>query len=323
MGSNFGTSCARTGRIGGRRQSDGQPDIALGNVVGSNIANVLLILGISALAAPLLVSPQIRRFDLPLMLAVSVLLIVLSLDGTLGTIDGTMLVIGIITYTVWSVYKSRRDEKAAEAENAAVQPGDHQKPASSTPWYLNLVFVVVGLGMLVLGARWIVDGATSFARAFDVSELIIGLTIVAVGTSLPEIAISVLASMRGHRDIAVGNVVGSNIFNILSVLGVAAITAPGGIPIPASALSFDMPVMLLVALACVPIFFTGSEIARWEGGLFLAYYVAYTLYLVLIAVGSSFLPLYTTILLGAVVLTVLLLVGMMARAMLSSRQRTA
>ena len=141
--------------------------------------------------------------------------------------------------------------------------------------------MLLGLILLTLGARWLVDGPTTIARLLGMSELLIGLTIVAVGTSLPEVAASVLASWRGERDIAVGNVIGSNLFNILCVLGLSAAVSAQGVAVPVSALRFDIPVMIAVAVVCLPIFFTGQQIARWEGGLFLGYYVAYTLYLVL------------------------------------------
>ncbi len=148
------------------------------------------------------------------------------------------------------------------------------------------------------GAQWLVDGAVSFARALGVSELIIGLTVVAVGTSLPEIATSVLASLRGEREIAVGNVVGSNIINILGVLGLTGVLAPQPIRVPASALAFDIPVLVATAVACLPIFFNGRMIARWEGALFLAYYIAYTAYLVLAATGSAALPTFSVAMLS-------------------------
>ncbi len=153
-------------------------------------------------------------------------------------------------------------------------PGDRH-------WAVQVLLVAAGLGMLVLGADWLVEAAIAFARAFGVSELVIGLTIVAAGTSLPEVATSILAAVRGERDIAVGNVVGSNIFNLLGVLGVSALVAPTGLAMAPAVLSFDLPVMTAVAVACLPVFFTGNRIDRWEGLVFLAYYVAYTVYLVL------------------------------------------
>lgn len=145
---------------------------------------------------------------------------------------------------------------------------------------VNLVFIAAGLGLLVLGSDWLVNGAVSLARLFNVSDLVIGLTIVAAGTSMPEVATSIMAALKKERDIAVGNVVGSNIFNIMGVLGLSAMVAPDGIKVAASALAFDIPVMIAVALATLPIFFTGNLIARWEGGLFLLYYVSYTAYLI-------------------------------------------
>lgn len=258
----------------------GQPGIALGNVVGSNIANVLLILGLSALAAPLLVSRQVVRLEVPIMIGVSLLLVLLALDGRVGRLDGLLLFGGCLLYTTWTVRRSRREER---------RDGDEVPPAGN-PW-LQGGLILAGLVCLGLGSHWLVNGAVAIARLFGVSDLVIGLTVVAVGTSLPELATSVLASVRGQRDIAVGNVVGSNIFNILCVLGLSAVVVPGGVPVALSALTFDLPVMVAVALACLPIFFTGHLIARWEGGLFLFYYLAYTGYLSLTAMQHHSLPL--------------------------------
>lgn len=154
-------------------------------------------------------------------------------------------------------------------------------------WALELVLVVVGLALLVLGSRWFVEGAVAFASYLGVSEQVIGLTIIAAGTSLPEVVTSLLAALRGERDIAIGNVVGSNVFNILGVLGVTSLVASSGIEVSSAMLSFDIPVMLAVALACLPICFTGGEISRWEGAVLLGYYGSYTLYLILSATGHD------------------------------------
>lgn len=267
----------------------GQGDLALGNVVGSNIFNVLLILGLSATIAPLIVSRQLVRRDVPLMIGVSFVFLLLALDGGISRLDGLLLFAGAISYTAYTVIQSRREPQPPANTTASERP-----PA---PWPVQVALLVVGLGMLVLGSRWLVNGAVAFAEALGVSELIIGLTIVAAGTSLPEVATSVLASLRGERDIAVGNVVGSNIFNLLSVLGLTALVSPAAIPVSGAALAFDIPVMLAVALACLPIFFTGYVIARWEGLLFLGYYVAYTLYLILNATQHAALPLFNTVML--------------------------
>jgi cation:H+ antiporter len=273
----------------------GQASIALGNVIGSNIANVLLILGLSALITPLVVSLQLIRFDVPLMIGVSLLLPLLAVDGTLGRIDGSILFLGAIIYTIWLIRQSRKEKQQAQeilTDQWAGEQTEQATPSHPLAWVQNIALLLVGLGLLVLGSNWLIAGAVTFARWLNVSELIIGLTIVAVGTSLPEIATSVVASLRGQRDIAVGNVVGSNIFNILSVLGLTSIIAPDGIPIPSTVLQFDVPIMVAVAVACLPVFFTGSVIARWEGGLFFAYYIAYTLYLILRTTQPVLLPLF-------------------------------
>ena len=166
----------------------------------------------------------------------------------------------------------------------------------------------------MLGAGWLVDGATEVARRFGVSELVIGLTIVAAGTSLPELATSIVAAIRGERDIAVGNVVGSNLFNLLGVLGIAAIVAPSGIVVASQAMTFDIPVMVAVAVVCLPVFFTGNQISRWEGALFLGYFVAYTLTVVLMAGNSAALPTVRLLMFGFVIpLTVMTLIVTVAR----------
>ena len=258
----------------------GQSDVALGNVIGSNLLNVLLILGLSAVIVPLHVSHQLIRFDVPVMIALSIAVWAIGYDGRIGSIDGVFLTAGLAGYTLWAIVKSRREQTAIkaeyEAEFGAVEQGGTAKRA-----ILNAILLAVGLGLLILGSRWFVASAIILARNFGISELVIGLTIVAAGTSLPEVATSVMAAIRGERDIAVGNVIGSNIFNILGVLGISSLVAPAGITVSAEALRFDLPVMIAVAIACLPIFFTGHRIARWEGGLFLAYYIAYTSYIVM------------------------------------------
>ncbi|PAY19159.1 sodium:calcium antiporter [Rhodopirellula sp. SM50] len=257
----------------------GQPDVAMGNVLGSNIFNVLLILGVSALIIPLRVSQQLIRFDVPLMVGLSVLVMIFSLDGRIGRVDGALLVAGLIGYEAWAVIKSRKEQAGITAQYEAEYG---KKPAGNSAGrlLLSVLVLIAGLVLLVLGARWFVDAAVLLARQFGVSELVIGLTIVAAGTSLPEVATSIVAAIRGERDIAVGNVVGSNLFNIMGVLGISSLVSTQGVAVSNTAIELDLPVMVAVAVACLPIFFTGHLIARWEGGLFLAYYVAYTAYLV-------------------------------------------
>jgi len=267
-------------------------DIAIGNVVGSNIFNVLFILGLSAMIAPLVVSQQLIRIDVPIMIGVSILLYLLALDGSISRLNGLLLFGGIIAYTVFAILKGRHEAATVEAEYAR-EYGD-QSAVTGKGMLMNVVGIIAGLVLLVLGARWLVDGAIVMARSLGISELIIGLTIVAAGTSLPEVATSVIASIRGERDIAVGNIVGSNIFNILAVLGLAATVAPAGVNVSTAALEFDIPVMVAVAIACLPIFVSGHLIARWEGCLFFVYYTAYTTYLIMTVTQYGWLQDFST-----------------------------
>jgi cation:H+ antiporter len=306
----FGTSAPELA-VSFQAALSGQGDIALGNVVGSNIFNVLFILGISAIIVPLAVAKQLVRLDVPLMISVSALMLLLGLDGRIGLLDGALLFAGVVAYTVFAIWQSRRDQAAAgEAEEAA-----EESPKGLRGLLMSAGLAVVGLGLLALGANWLVGGAVALARLFGLSELIIGLTIIAVGTSLPEVAASIIAALRGQRDIAVGNVVGSNLFNILCILGLTSVVAPGGVAVPQAALTFDIPVMIAVAVACLPIFFTGYTIARWEGWLFLGYYVAYTAYLLLDATGHDALPAFSGVLgLFVLPLTAVTLLVLVTRA---------
>ena len=281
----FGTSTPELAVSIGAANS-GAPDIALGNVVGSNITNVLLILGVSALIAPLIVARQLIRVDVPIMVGVSALVLVLALDGGIGRGDGAILAALLVGYTLLQVRLGRADPAAGDTSLDTIDG----PPRGTRAWVMNVALVGGGLALLILGANWLVDSATLIARQFGLSELVIGLTVVAVGTSMPEIATSIIATIRGQRDLAVGNVVGSNIFNLLGVLGLAAVVSPTGIPVSPAAVNFDIPVMIATAVACLPIFFTGHSIQRWEGLVFLGYYVAYTAYLLLDAAGHDALP---------------------------------
>lgn len=263
----------------------GQTDITVGNVVGSNIFNVLFILGLAALVTPLIVSQQLLRLDVPLMIAASLVFMALGADGTLGRLDGLLLFGGLVAYTVFLIFQSRREAKPVQDTYEAAY--GVEKARSPLAWLANLGWTIGGLVLLVIGAAWLVDAAVVIARRLGLSELIVGLTIVAAGTSLPEVAASIVAGIRGERDIAVGNVIGSCLFNLMGVAGLAGLTAPEGLSVSAAALRFDIPVMAAAAVACLPIFFTGYCIGRWEGALFLAYYIAYSLYLILDAAGHD------------------------------------
>ncbi len=307
----FGTSAPETAvSVGAVLQ--GKSDIAIGNVVGSNIFNVLFILGVSALIAPLVIHRQLVRQEVPIMIGASVILCVMALDGHIGRFDAALLLAMLVAYTVFLVVQSRRagnePDDAALAELPVASRWDRH-------WAVQVLLIVVGLVLLVVGADWLVDAATEFARALGVSDLVIGLTIVAAGTSLPEVATSVVATVRGQRDIAVGNVVGSNTFNILGCLGVSGLVAPGDLTVAQPLLAFDLWVMLAAAVACLPIFITGRRIARWEGSLFLLYYAVYTVFLILAATHHAALQGYSDAMLEYVLpLTVIVLVVSLLRS---------
>lgn len=259
----------------------GTPDLALGNIVGSNIANVLLILGLVALVTPLVVHRQLVWLDVPLMIGASLLVFAMALDGRIARWEGAVLVAAAIAYIVFLVRMAQHhpeqvpeDPQLAGDDSGA---GVEARPRTAR----QLLLMGAGLALLVAGAHLLVHAATALAGELGLSELVIGLTVVAIGTSLPEIATSLISALRGQRDLAVGNIVGSNIFNLLLVLGGTALVASDGIPVAVTALRFDLPVMTVVAVACLPIFFVGHCIRRWEGALFVGYYGAYTAYLLM------------------------------------------
>jgi cation:H+ antiporter len=255
----------------------GASDIAIGNVVGSNIFNILLIVGLCALVIPLVISWRLVRLEVPLMIGISVLLWVFVRDGALARWEAAVLFAGVIGYTVWAIRASRKESAAAQAASA---PGA-EPPEAPSPWYVNIAYVVGGLVLLVVGSQWMVDSAVEIAENFGLSELVIGLTIVAAGTSLPELATSVLATIKGERDIAVGNVVGSNIFNILGVLGLSGLVGKTELQASTFVQNVDIPVMILVAAICLPVFFSGRNLMhRYEGAGFIAAYLIYVIYLV-------------------------------------------
>ncbi len=299
----------------------GKPDIALGNVVGSNILNVLLILGVSAVIAPLTVSRQLIRLDVPVMIGMSVLVILLAMDGGLGNGDGLILLGLAVVYTGSQVVLALREKAVPDCEFD--RRFTTQAAVGSWQYLVCGALILLGAGGLVLGSHWLVQGAVAAARALGLSEMIIGLTIVAVGTSLPEVATSIIASVKGERDIAVGNVVGSNIYNLLAVLGAGAVTGERGLTVSDAALRFDLPVLVGVAMACLPIFFTGNRVSRPEGVLFLFYYLAYTIYLVLASGHHDSLPAFSTIMLAFVMPGTVIGVGLSVYRSLRRGRRPA
>jgi cation:H+ antiporter len=316
----FGTSAPELA-VSIRAALTGEADIAFGNVVGSNIFNILVILGLSAAITPLVVAQQLVRLDVPLMIGVTVVAVIFAQDTRISRLEGAALFTGLIAYTTFLFIQSRRENQAILEEYEA-EFGE--RPRGIGQLVLNTLLVGIGLGMLTIGSGWLVEGATALARALGVSELIIGLTIVSGGTSLPEVATSVVAAIKGERDIAVGNVVGSNIFNLLSVLGLSSAIGPLGIAVDEAALNFDVWVMLAVAVACLPVFFTGYQIARWEGLMFIGYYGAYLVYLFLASTQHDALPAFSTIMLIFVLpLTVLTLAVTVLREFRARRRLAA
>jgi cation:H+ antiporter len=275
----FGTSAPELG-VSLVSALDGRSGIALGNVIGSNLCNVFLILGVSALFSPLPVSRRLVTFDVPFVAAVSLLLWVLAFDGVVGRLDGALLFAILLVYIGRDVYRVRKNRIQDPIESPAgfVGPTVSKKKRMGGDFAL----ILAGLLVLGLGSHFLVLGAVGIAQAIGLSELVIGLTVVALGTSLPEIATSVIAGVRGKSDIAVGNIVGSNLFNILAVIGLTSMAAPSGIPVAREALFFDLPLMAAAMLVCLPVFYTGMKISRLEGAFFLGAYVLYAGYLLLL-----------------------------------------
>lgn len=289
----------------------GETDLAVGNVVGSNIFNILFILGISALITPLVVNAQIIRQEIPVLIFASLLLLVISANGRIGFLESGILLVALAGYTTFLIFQSR---KATQATREEYDTECQRVAHGDSPVYLQILFILAGLTLLVQGSEWLVNAAVVFAKLLGISDTVVGLTIVAAGTSMPEVATSIMAAIKRERDIAVGNVMGSNTFNILGGLGITGLLAPGGIPVPVSVLHFDLWVMLTVSFACIPVFLTGREIARWEGGVFLGYYLAYVGYLILASQDHDALKAYSDVMMLFVIpLTVITLLVMVLR----------
>ncbi len=251
------------------------PDIAVSSVIGSSIFNILVTLGLSALIIPLRVSRQLVRLDIPLMIGASLLVFVLAWNEELGRFDGILLLGALALYLGLLLRQSRH----------STRPHTRQPDDPQAPWLTSLLMIVGGLGMLVFAGHLLLGAAVVVATDLGFSERVIGLTVVAVGTSLPELATSLIAALRGQRDIAVGNVIGANLFNLLGVLGLTALIAPTPLSVSPNALDFDLPVMLGVALLCLPVFYSGYRVTRAEGFLLLGLYLAYGLHVVSFTTG--------------------------------------
>jgi cation:H+ antiporter len=248
----------------------GSGGLALGNVVGSNIGNLALILGVAALVRPIVVQAQVVRVEAPILVVVSAIFVGLILDGHLGRLDGLLLTGGIVVYVVYTL-------RAAGVSSTRVQAEfDEGIPEQHVLW-VDLGMIALGIGGLVGGAHLLVQGATAVAETLGVGPIVIGLTVVALGTSLPELATSVVAARRGQGDIAVGNAVGSSIFNVLGILGVTVVVQP----LSTQMLGWgETAVMVGMAGLVIPLFRTDWTLSRAEGGVLLACYFGYLAYLV-------------------------------------------
>jgi cation:H+ antiporter len=240
-------------------QSDG---IAIGNIIGSNIANIGLILGVSALVKPLRVDSDVLRRELPIMVVVSILFIALLYDGTIGLWDGCILFAGLLFYLGYQL----KDVFKGDVQEKDARPGEASAPRNG--W--NVMLILVGLGLLVVGAKLMIDSGVVIARQFGISEIVIGIALVAIGTSLPELATSLVSALRGESDISVGNIIGSNLFNIMCVVGLVAIVSP--LSVDRELLYFELPIMLVFSLVLFPFMRTGFVLSRLEGGLLLLGY---------------------------------------------------
>lgn len=283
----------------------GNTDVALGNVVGSNSFNILLILGLSAALAGLSIEQRLLKVDIPVLIGVSLVTYVLILNDVIGRIEGLVLFSGLIVYTGWLLRSARKAENPNVQAEYSESVEKLEGKSVERPLAFQFGLVVVGLGLLVLGSQLLVNSATEIATELGVSDLIIGLTVVAAGTSLPELATSVMAAVRGQRDIAVGNVVGSNIFNTLGVLGASAIVSDNGLAVSREVIRLDFPVMLAATIVLLPICWNGFMIKRWEGGLLAAFYVAYVAYLIMEAGDSTAPELFRTAMLIIVPLVII------------------
>jgi len=291
----FGTSAPELA-ISIQAGIEGKTDIMLGNIIGSNISNTLLILGISALFIPLKVNKYLIKWDVPIMIAITLLVYVLALSGSISFFECLLLSVILIVYLI---YLARRKGGSTPETVETVD-------RSVSTIVVNLLITIVGFIALISGANWLIESAVIFAEMAGVSELTIGLTIVAIGTSLPEIVVSLAAAMKGERDIAVGSVIGSNILNLLAVLGVSGLFIPGAIPVQDVLVSFDLIVLIAASILCVPIFYTGYKIVRWEGAMFLFFYFAYLFYLYLSSADHDFLTVFVNMLIYFIIPVVIL-----------------
>lgn len=242
----------------------GNTDVALGNIIGSNISNIGLVLGISALCRPIVVNKRLLKFELPLVLAVSLYFWFISSNGSLGRIDGLTLLIGFLIYLAVVIHHAKGSSNRSE---------ELAKESKDSKGILPILSILaIGIISLSFGANWVVDSASEMSRRLGVPELILALTVIAIGTSLPELATSVIAALKGESDLSIGNILGSNIFNMMAIAGPTALANP--LPVSGEVIHYHLPVMVGLTLILFPLLWTGRQIGRREGAFLLLVYIA-------------------------------------------------
>jgi cation:H+ antiporter len=258
----------------------GSPGLAVGNIVGTNLVNILFILGISALIRPIAFERRTLRFDLPAMTGACLALWLLALDGSLSRVDGTILCLGGAAYTAGIIWTSRRESATVRADYAS--DSERRTSRGGRGLVLRVLTLFAGIGLLLVGAERLVDGSIEVARSLEVGEAIIGLTVIAIGTSAPELVTTLTSTLRGNRDIAIGNLLGSSVYNVALVLGIVVLAAPAELQIPQEVVATDLLLLAVAALITVPVLLSGHRISRLEGGAFVATYLGYLVWLTLV-----------------------------------------
>ncbi len=271
----FGTSAPELG-VSLMATLNGNADIAVTNVVGSNIFNLAFILGLCGLVAPLIVNLQLLKLDIPFSILITGALFLISREGVIGKLEAIGLILTLVFYTIWLVWASTKERGEAASKDPIVKSDINSKTNTRV---FNFLIFIIGIGVLVFGSRFLVQGASDLAIRAGIPEAIVGLTLVAAGTSFPELVSSLMATIRGNTDIAIGNVIGSNIFNILLILGTSAFTSENGLKVPASVIKYDIPVLLGVSILSFPLLITGRKVVRLEGLLLLLCYIGYSFHL--------------------------------------------
>ncbi|MGZ4452027.1 MAG: calcium/sodium antiporter [Nocardioides sp.] len=253
---------------------EGTPGLAVGNIAGTNLVNILCILGLSALISPVIFARRTLRFEVPAMIVAVLTFYLLAVDGHLGRLDGVVLTAGALLYTGIAVRNGR--QAAAEALPLSAEEQDR---VAAIPIGRNTALLVLSMAVIIGGAEMLVHGAADIARSLGISDAVIGLTVVAIGTSAPELVTTIVSTLRGDRDIAIGNLIGSSVYNIVLVLGLTVLVVPGGIEVSSELLNADLLLLVAATLACAPVFVMGARISRLEGGLFVASYAGYLTWL--------------------------------------------